>query len=76
MEKKQPLKRVPYCRLFAYDHTKCRSYIGNFGCALCGVTWSSVIFSTQDQAACGHFAAAGVACMWKGMSEEEFNWAI
>jgi adenosylhomocysteinase len=41
------------------------------------VTWSSCnIFSTQDQAAAA-IAAAGVPVYaWKGMSEEEFNWAI
>jgi adenosylhomocysteinase len=41
------------------------------------VTWSSCnIFSTQDQAAAA-IAAAGIPVYaWKGMSEEEFNWAI
>jgi adenosylhomocysteinase len=41
------------------------------------VTWSSCnIFSTQDQAAAA-IAAAGVPVYaWKGMTEEEFNWAI
>ena len=41
------------------------------------VTWSScIIFSTQDQAAAA-IAAAGVPVYaWKGMNEEEFNWAI
>jgi len=41
------------------------------------VTWSSCnIFSTQDHAAAA-IAAAGVAVYaWKGMSEEEFDWAI
>ena len=41
------------------------------------VTWSSCnIFSTQDHAAAA-IAAAGVPVYaWKGMSEEEFNWAI
>jgi len=41
------------------------------------VTWSSCnIFSTQDQAAAA-IAEAGVPVYaWKGMSEEEFNWAI
>ncbi|MCK0146304.1 adenosylhomocysteinase [Arenibacter sp. F26102] len=41
------------------------------------VTWSSCnIFSTQDQAAAA-IAASGVPVYaWKGMSEEEFNWAI
>ncbi|MDO6601293.1 adenosylhomocysteinase [Arenibacter palladensis] len=41
------------------------------------VTWSSCnIFSTQDQAAAA-IAAAGVPVYaWKGMNEEEFNWAI
>ena len=41
------------------------------------VTWSSCnIFSTQDQAAAA-IAAAGVPVFaWKGMNEEEFNWAI
>ncbi|NJB85128.1 adenosylhomocysteinase [Lewinella marina] len=41
------------------------------------VTWSSCnIFSTQDHAAAA-IAAAGVPVYaWKGMTEEEFNWAI
>jgi adenosylhomocysteinase len=41
------------------------------------VTWSSCnIFSTQDHAAAA-IAATGVPVFaWKGMSEEEFNWAI
>lgn len=41
------------------------------------VTWSSCnIFSTQDQAAAA-IAAAGIPVYaWKGMTEEEFNWAI
>ncbi|MEX0865949.1 MAG: adenosylhomocysteinase, partial [Pirellulales bacterium] len=41
------------------------------------VTWSSCnIFSTQDHAAVA-IAAAGVPVYaWKGMSEEEFVWAI
>ncbi len=41
------------------------------------VTWSSCnIFSTQDHAAAA-IAAEGVAVYaWKGMSEEEFDWAI
>ncbi len=41
------------------------------------VTWSSCnIFSTQDHAAAA-IAAAGVPVFaWKGMNEEEFNWAI
>jgi adenosylhomocysteinase len=41
------------------------------------VTWSSCnIFSTQDHAAAA-IAATGVQVYaWKGMSEEEFNWAI
>ncbi|MBU2907039.1 MULTISPECIES: adenosylhomocysteinase [Arenibacter] len=41
------------------------------------VTWSSCnIFSTQDQAAAA-IAAAGVPVYaWKGMNEDEFNWAI
>jgi adenosylhomocysteinase len=41
------------------------------------VTWSSCnIFSTQDHAAAA-IAAAGIPVFaWKGMSEEEFNWAI
>jgi adenosylhomocysteinase len=41
------------------------------------VTWSSCnIFSTQDHAAAA-IAAAGVPVYaWKGMNEEEFNWAI
>ncbi|MCM4166786.1 Adenosylhomocysteinase [Arenibacter antarcticus] len=41
------------------------------------VTWSSCnIFSTQDQAAAA-IAEAGIPVYaWKGMSEEEFNWAI
>ena len=41
------------------------------------VTWSSCnIFSTQDQAAAA-IAAAGIPVYaWKGMSEEEFEWAI
>jgi adenosylhomocysteinase len=41
------------------------------------VTWSSCnIFSTQDHAAAA-IAAAGIPVYaWKGMSEEEFSWAI
>ncbi|MFT6148077.1 MAG: adenosylhomocysteinase [Saprospiraceae bacterium] len=41
------------------------------------VTWASCnIFSTQDQAAAA-IAAAGIPIYaWKGMSEEEFSWAI
>jgi len=41
------------------------------------VTWSSCnIFSTQDHAAAA-IAAEGIAVYaWKGMSEEEFDWAI
>ena len=41
------------------------------------VTWSSCnIFSTQDQAAAA-IAAEGIPVYaWKGMTEEEFNWAI
>ncbi|PHI20971.1 adenosylhomocysteinase [Lewinellaceae bacterium SD302] len=41
------------------------------------VTWSSCnIFSTQDHAAAA-IAAAGVPVFaWKGMTEEEFTWAI
>lgn len=41
------------------------------------VTWSSCnIFSTQDHAAAA-IAAAGIPVYaWKGMTEEEFNWAI
>jgi len=41
------------------------------------VTWSSCnIFSTQDQAAAA-IAAAGIQVYaWKGMNEEEFDWAI
>lgn len=41
------------------------------------VRWSSCnIFSTQDHAAAA-IAAAGVPVFaWKGMSEDEFNWAI
>ncbi len=41
------------------------------------VTWSSCnIFSTQDHAAAA-IAAKGIAVYaWKGMSAEEFNWAI
>jgi len=41
------------------------------------VTWSSCnIFSTQDHAASA-IAAAGIPVYaWKGMSEEEFDWAI
>ena len=41
------------------------------------VTWSSCnIFSTQDQAAAA-IADAGISVYaWKGMSEEEFDWAI
>lgn len=41
------------------------------------VTWSSCnIFSTQDHAAAA-IAAAGVPVFaWKGMNEEEFDWAI
>ena len=41
------------------------------------VSWSSCnIFSTQDQAAAA-IAAAGIPVYaWKGMNEEEFDWAI
>jgi adenosylhomocysteinase len=41
------------------------------------VTWSSCnIFSTQDHAAAA-IAAAGIPVFaWKGMTEEEFSWAI
>ena len=41
------------------------------------VTWSSCnIFSTQDHAAAA-IAAAGIPVYaWKGMSDEEFDWAI
>ncbi|MEM9885478.1 MAG: adenosylhomocysteinase [Bacteroidota bacterium] len=41
------------------------------------VTWSSCnIFSTQDHAAAA-IAAAGIPVFaWKGMTEEEFDWAI
>ncbi len=41
------------------------------------VTWSSCnIFSTQDQAAAA-IAEAGISVYaWKGMTEEEFDWAI
>ncbi|NJO87493.1 MAG: adenosylhomocysteinase [Lewinella sp.] len=41
------------------------------------VSWSSCnIFSTQDHAAAA-IAAAGIPVYaWKGMTEEEFNWAI
>ncbi len=41
------------------------------------VTWSSCnIFSTQDHAAAA-IAVAGIPVYaWKGMTEEEFNWAI
>ena len=41
------------------------------------VTWSSCnIFSTQDQAAAA-IADAGISVYaWKGMNEEEFDWAI
>ncbi|WP_420460058.1 adenosylhomocysteinase [Neolewinella sp.] len=41
------------------------------------VTWSSCnIFSTQDHAAAA-IAAAGIPVFaWKGMNEEEFNWAV
>lgn len=41
------------------------------------VTWSSCnIFSTQDHAAAA-IAAAGIPVFaWKGMNEEEFDWAI
>ena len=41
------------------------------------VTWSSCnIFSTQDQAAAA-IAATGIQVYaWKGMNEEEFDWAI
>ncbi|GGW46673.1 adenosylhomocysteinase [Arenibacter certesii] len=41
------------------------------------VTWSSCnIFSTQDQAAAAMAEAGVPVYAWKGMSEEEFNWAI
>src|SRR5690606_22293752 len=41
------------------------------------VTWSSCnIFSTQDHAAAA-IAAAGIPVYaWKGMNEDEFDWAI
>jgi adenosylhomocysteinase len=41
------------------------------------VTWSSCnIFSTQDHAAAAIAAADIPVYAWKGMTEEEFNWAI
>lgn len=41
------------------------------------VTWSSCnIFSTQDQAAAAMAEAGVPVYAWKGMSEEEFDWAI
>jgi adenosylhomocysteinase len=41
------------------------------------VTWASCnIFSTQDQAAAAMAAVGVPVYAWKGMSEEEFNWAI
>lgn len=41
------------------------------------VTWSSCnIFSTQDQAAAAIAAANIPVFAWKGMNEEEFDWAI
>jgi len=41
------------------------------------VTWSSCnIFSTQDHAAAAMAEAGIQVYAWKGMSEEEFNWAI
>ncbi len=41
------------------------------------VTWSSCnIFSTQDHAAAAMAAAGVPVYAWKGMSDEEFNWAI
>ncbi len=41
------------------------------------VTWSSCnIFSTQDHAAAAIAAADVSVYAWKGMSEEEFDWAI
>ncbi len=41
------------------------------------VTWSSCnIFSTQDQAAAAIAAANIPVFAWKGMTEEEFDWAI
>ena len=41
------------------------------------VTWSSCnIFSTQDHAAAAMAAAGVPVYAWKGMSEEEFSWAI
>ncbi len=41
------------------------------------VTWSSCnIFSTQDHAAAAIAAAGNPVFAWKGMTEEEFDWAI
>ena len=41
------------------------------------VSWSSCnIFSTQDQAAAAIAVADIPVYAWKGMSEEEFDWAI
>ncbi len=41
------------------------------------VTWSSCnIFSTQDHAAAAMAESGIQVYAWKGMSEEEFNWAI
>jgi len=41
------------------------------------VTWSSCnIFSTQDHAAAAIAAAGTPVYAWKGMTEEEFDWAI
>ncbi len=41
------------------------------------VSWSSCnIFSTQDHAAAAMAAAGIPVYAWKGMNEEEFNWAI
>lgn len=41
------------------------------------VTWSSCnIFSTQDHAAAAIAAAGTPVFAWKGMTEEEFDWAI
>jgi adenosylhomocysteinase len=40
------------------------------------VTWSLVIFSTQDQAAAAMAAAGIQVYAWKGLNEVDFDWCI
>ena len=74
--KEQPLKgaRIAGCLHMTIQTTVLIETLVALGAE---VTWSSCnIFSTQDQAAAA-IAAAGVPVYaWKGMNEEEFNWAI